>query len=438
MLQPKRGVPWKLLLVASIGLLLVVAVAAVLLFDPIVRFAVASQARSRGVELDCTTVELSLGSLKLGDCRFRLVGVRGVSGKLASASVVLDGLEPSRIEAAGVDVDAEGSAATVALDLGMWTKSHPGAFRLPVVASKVGLVYRSQQGGQPWLVVENGSIAPGKAGGAFQAASAQVAGIPVGSVAASWTATASTVTLGFGKDSPEAAPLRIDVQHALPQPTATVTLQPTPLDDLGGPLGVKLPVQGASASGTASLVLQRRAIEGVIEGRVKITLDGWTPPHPRELDAFVFGKKTTFETRVHVSEDRRTVTLSDAKVKAGAFALGGKGSLRRQTGYALVDLSLTGNIPCGDLAAAAAQTRLGPFAGIAGSAARLALSGSVGVTVVVAADTRDLAAAKITRSIGIGCGLKPLGLPLLDVPDLPDLPKDLPLPQLPKDLPLPF
>ena len=40
-----------------------------------------------------------------------------------------------------------------------------------------------------------------------------------------------------------------------------------------------------------------------------------------------------------------------------------------------------------------------------------ALNGSVSVFVKIDADTRDLAAAKMVRTIGVGCGLKPIDSP---------------------------
>jgi hypothetical protein len=61
----------------------------------------------------------------------------------------------------------------------------------------------------------------------------------------------------------------------------------------------------------------------------------------------------------------------------------------------------------------------------------LAVQGSVQVTVLIDADSRDLPNARIRRRIGIGCGLKPLKLPTLE--DLQKFPSQLP--SMPTTLP---
>jgi len=89
-----------------------------------------------------------------------------------------------------------------------------------------------------------------------------------------------------------------------------------------------------------------------------------------------------------------------------------------------------GALPCDALASAAAESRVGRLLGRAqgaraGSVARQAIGGSVGVRVQVSASTNNLAGASVKRSIGIGCGLKPLSL--ADVARLGEtlLPSDL-------------
>jgi len=95
--------------------------------------------------------------------------------------------------------------------------------------------------------------------------------------------------------------------------------------------------------------------------------------------------------------------------------LDGKGSLASAAGAAALALDLRGALPCDALASAAAESRVGRLLGRvqgtrAGSVARQAIGGSVGVRVQITANTQNLAAASVKRSIGIGCGLKPLTL----------------------------
>jgi hypothetical protein len=120
-------------------------------------------------------------------------------------------------------------------------------------------------------------------------------------------------------------------------------------------------------------------------------------------------------------------------------------------------LDLKGKLSCAAVADSAARARVGSVLGrLLGEAAKRVVQGSVGVRVVIRADTRNLSDAQVDRTIGVGCGLRPLslddlkklGLPTsleefaekaqqvseqLDK-SLPDLPKELP--DL-KDLPIP-
>jgi len=89
---------------------------------------------------------------------------------------------------------------------------------------------------------------------------------------------------------------------------------------------------------------------------------------------------------------------------------------------------------------AAAETRLGMAIGQwVRRAAEAALQGSVGVTVKLSADSRNIEDAKMARIIGIGCGLKPLKLPGFEDIQLPALgtlpPLNKILPPLPAKLP---
>jgi hypothetical protein len=165
-----------------------------------------------------------------------------------------------------------------------------------------------------------------------------------------------------------------------------------------------------------------------------MVLRGWVPPHPKELGGIVFGDRTSFASSFRVTEDRKTVTLTGASLTAGAFKLTGTGTIDRSQDYAIVKMDMAGSIPCVDIARSAAGAHLGSAAGaFAGDAAKILMEGSVGVSVKVEADTRDIAHPKIVQGVGVGCGLKGLPqikipLPQIKLPSVKDLP---PLPELP-------
>lgn len=182
-----------------------------------------------------------------------------------------------------------------------------------------------------------------------------------------------------------------------------------------------------------------------VSGRADFTLKNYVPPHPAELDGFVFGNATDFGATFTLEPEKSRVRLEQALVKAGNFVLEGAGELRLEGTRGRLILLLRGQLPCNLLAGAAAETRLGRALGrLTGKAAREVLSGSVGIRVAVDADPTDLPHARALKTISPGCGLKPLSLNELQalgelLPDAldPAVAKDLdtllknPLPALP-------
>lgn len=441
-----RKRPSRLVIVATVLSLLLAGsfVAAFFLVGPLMHDRIVAEARARGVEIDFNGATFWWWYASLDGVRFRLIGVPGIEGQAGTIDVSLSNWEPTRIDASDVKVDVAGSAADLALALGEWTKNHPHAYELPVSAKNLGVTYRGSANEAPWLVVDGGSMVHSATGVSFTANKASVSGIDVGTVGASWTSQAASITMGFGTADPKSAPITLSVAYAATPPTATITLAPTDLAKLAGPLGVPLPVSGVTASGRADLTFRKELDVGPITGHLDARLDGFVPPHPVELDGFLFGNTTTFTTNFDVSADRRAVDLKSSRVRAGAFDLSGNGRIERRDGYAAVGMNLAGYLPCAAVAQSAAAAHVGTFlSDVVGAAARHVMEGSVSVRVKITADSRNLGAASIDRTIGVGCGLAPLKD--LDPKLLARLPKHLadmvnalPLPDfehaLPKDM----
>ncbi len=372
------------------------------------------QIRERGLELSSYELEYGFGWVKLTNARGKLVDVKSLDLSFKSIEVELDGTEPERIDLDGVGVQAAGSAPTLALELAAWSKRFPRSYALPLWAKGVDIVWRPQAGAAPWLEITGGAAAKNETTTIVSAEQVKVAGTQVGKVGASWTATTSAVAIGLGEPELEKAPVKVEVAIA-DKPRVTFRLSPTRLEKLAGPFGVELPVENVTASGQVELAFPSQLALAPADGSLHMTLEGWIPPHPAELDGFVFGNVTTFDSKLAISEDLRTVALTDAAVKAGKFELKGGGTVVREDGHALARLAFAGNLPCPALAGAAAESRLGYLLGrvagkLAGAAARQLVEGSVAVEVRIAADTRKLKEAAVERRIGIGCGLKPLTL----------------------------
>jgi hypothetical protein len=430
----------KRLLVVLAGLSfagLVVAAIVVFAFLPTyVEREVKRRAAEKGLELEVGSLTFGWERVKLRDVRARLTGVTALALHFDSIGVELDGSELVSVVAEGVDAKAQGSLPRIALELGAWSKRFPSTYAMPVAASGVSLAWKPSAAEAPWLVMSGGTLARAPAGTAFAAEQTRVAGADVGRVGATIAPKASSVALGFGETELAKAPLRLDAEQA-PRPKVLLTLAPVPLERLAGPFAVALPVKDVIGRGTVTFDFASRDSMIPTNGHARLELQGYVPPHPVELDGFVFGDTTVLETDLRFGASIDEVALENTTVTAGRFALKGKGAVTRAANAARVKLDLRGSLPCDALASAAAESRLGKLLGRAagkkaGVAALRLVGGSVGVRVQVDATTADLPGAKVERSIGVGCGLKPLSLE--DLRELGDLLFQGELSKLPEEL----
>lgn len=445
---PARKLRPAVILALTIPAMLIGGSIIVLLFllKPMIRDRIVEEARRRGVDLTPGDVSVWFGTASLSNSRFQLLNVRGISGHVDALDVMLSGFDPKRLAAEGVQLDVVGSAADLVLDVGEWVKNHPDAFQVPMSARRIDVTWRPDPTTAPWLVVQGGSLTEFTGGKQFTAERAQVAGIQIGQIGAAWTTSNASINMGFGKADLANAPVRVQVAHAATPPTATITLMPTSLEELAGPLGVSLPIKGVTVSGVAELAFTQAIERGPIQGRLRALFDGFVPPHPVELNGFIFGDATTFSTTFAIPADRDQVVFTNSEVTAGAFKLRGGGRLVHSGDHGTLHMDLSGNLSCRAVADAAAKARFGTVLGrLLGDTAKRVLQGSVAVRVTVDADTRSLDQARIGRQIGIGCGLKPLDLSELAdlglqgfeemVKQMPSVKADLPAGHVRVDIP---
>ncbi len=455
---PKRGgLPLWLLLIGGVCLLALIALPIIgfLAWGPYTRKLVIESARERGVEIDPERVEVpfNLKSAKLTNTRFRLIGVEGLTGEIRDLQVELDNKSPKSFELTGVELKVIGSAARLALELSEWTSAHPSLYGNAMTAREVDVSWREAEGKEPWLSLKGGEVAPSEGGARFSASGATIAGVDTGALGASWSGERAQVSMGFGAAQGAQAPVSLTVVHTPGRdsgayaPYAELKVAKFPLDRLAGPLAVPIDTKDVTLELSSRFEFESELMGGPVNGQLTATLIGFTPPKPDELSHYDFGDSTSFTTRFALDSERKKLSLTETKVTAGSFKLKGDGEVEWLEDHARILLKLLANLPCADLAAAAVEDKLkqlGPLGKLAGNLAKNVLKGSVGVTVVIDADSRDLKSAKVAKLIGVGCGLKPLTLPSLsDFPDLKDIPlpegfpKELPkgLPELPKDLP---
>lgn len=378
---------------------------------------VVAEAAARGIELTPGEIGFGWQWVQLTGATAKLVGAPGFEAKLGLVDVQLQSFEPATVQLSDVRVGVSGSLPRVLLELGEWAKNHPLAFEAPVVASRVHVQVAEQPASAPWLELDGGLLTRTVVGAAFSAQSCKLSGFELGKVGAGFALTGGDVSIGFGDQSAQAAPLRLDASvDARGAGKLRIVLTPTKIGLLGKGLGIPLPLPDVIVSSEVDLELPANVLDGgEVTGQLKSALKGFVPPHPPELDGFVFGDVTTFDTKLRVDAKRERVTLTDSKVKAARFELTGGGSVVRQGLDAEVSLELKGTLPCDALAGAAVESRLGQLLGrVSGKqgkkTALAVVRGDVSVVVGIQANTKDLANAKLAQKIGVGCGLRPLSL----------------------------
>ncbi len=403
---------------------------------------VLSTAEEQGVTLEPADISFGWGWVQITQVKVSLDKVRSVAMQVGRIDVTLDGTAPQTIELTNVDSVITGSITNVGLELSEWTKSHPSAYALPLSAKNVHARFVEPAGTAPWLELTDGQLSHTASGGVFAAQHARFLGVDLGKVGAGFAREASAIALGFGESDLSRAPFRVEVSPNLATPTAKFTMTPITAERLAKPLGIPLPVAGVLVSSVTTLAFPTGPLAGSLTGSTSVTLKGYVPPHPFELDGLIFGDTTSFDTKFAIPAIRDRIVLSEAHLKAGSFELKGDGLLIRAPDHSQATLTLSGELPCSALAGVEAESRLSKILGSelgakAGKLAQQVVGGSVTVGLKVNADTRNLAAARLDRTIGVGCGLHPLSL--AELAKLVPFPTDInqllqSLPTLPNDL----
>jgi ADP-dependent NAD(P)H-hydrate dehydratase / NAD(P)H-hydrate epimerase len=426
------------------GSLVALGIAGFFLLKPWIKQQAIDKAADHGIVLSIGEFSFSWSRVVLHDPSFELAGLPRIHGTAKELEVSLVSFKLAGIRADDVRVEVEGTAPAVVLGVSEWTKRYPNIYRLPASATNVRVTWREQKGGAPYVELFGGTIGHGKTSTAFRAEHTQLHVCPnpkegappgqqcpdLGEFGAAWTADDAVVELGLGTQDLEHAPVKLAVKHAVDPPTADIVLAETKVEELAGPFAVSIPeLKGVRASGVLHLELPKGRKTGPIAGTLSAKLLGFVPPHPKEIDGFVFGDMTTLDTKLVIAENKERLDLTETKVTAGAFKLAGNGSVVKEEDHGRIKVELKGNLPCSALAGAMADSYLGKIVGgLAGQLARQLVGGSVGITVRVDADTRKLPDAKIDKLVGVGCGLKPLKIGDIDFSKLPDLGKLPPIP----------
>lgn len=403
---PRRRRALAYVLVGLLFLLLGGGVTAYLRLPALAKRLAEERALERGVALHVGSVDLGWGWARLRDVTFSPVGVEGVRGRAERVTVDLARLEPTRVSTRGPSLELEGPLARLSAELDAWSKRFPAASRPPVAADGIALAWRPAPGEAPWLEAAGASAEAAPSAGSFYAPNATLFGVAAGELSVAWQAGRDDLVAGLGHRDPARAPLRLEATPGPPL-RGRLRVAPTPLPSLGALLAMRIDEPAVSAEATVDLTLTPGPQRDAVEGKADVTLHGYVPPRPRELQGIVYGTSTQLASAFRLSDDRRSVALTDTTLKAGALALRGGGAAERYEGGAKAKLDLAGRVPCAALARSAATANLGNLLGdLVGDLVGATVQGSLAVNARVEIDTNDLDRARVTPSVSGNCALK--------------------------------
>jgi hypothetical protein len=193
-----------------------------------------------------------------------------------------------------------------------------------------------------------------------------------------------------------------------------------------------------TASGSLALEIPYGLNTAEPKGQFDLTLAGLNFPVPREVAGLVYDTSPRLSGTLTSNRAYTKFTANKLQFETGALRMKGKATIERDGVRTRWLSTMQGPLSCDAILAAAARVHLSgtpignELSKAAANISRKAIKGTVNVIVALDADSQDLANAKVIKSVGLGCGLKPLPVPSLkDLPEI--LLKDLP--QL-KDLPM--
>lgn len=393
---------------------------------------------------------LSVTKVTLEHCHVEMAAPTAASGSIAHLEVWLKENQPERLFISGADVVVTGSP-----DFEQWKTHLEGGETIAVTGQSNRLAWVTDPGRPPALAISELARLSEKEDWTGRLVLAEILD---GSVR-----FGEKAHLELRLRSMPANALVADVDPANSVGHVRVELEGVPFMLFSGILFGNVPSELATttASGRLELDIPYGLNPAQPKGNFDFTLAGLNFPVPRELAGLVY------DTSPHLSgtlTSNRAYTKFEApkvNFETGALRMKGKGSVERDGIRTRWQATMQGPLPCDAIVASAARVHLqgAPMAQELGDAAarisRKALKGSVNIMVALDADSADLAAAKLVKTVGIGCGLQPLPVPdlselpaglLKDLPQLGDLPAVLGTPKpgelpqvpelkLPKELP---
>ncbi|NUP06986.1 MAG: hypothetical protein HOW73_13110 [Polyangiaceae bacterium] len=390
-------------ILAIIGALLLYVT---LRFDAVLRGAIEAEAKERGMKIEFDEVE-STGILPwhAGKPKVVLKGVKLTSDEAPDVEIEVDRIdvplkgtfpayEPGVVEVAGAEIESPDFPSIIALEKAAKT-GKASKTTANISDAKIRVARLSQQ--MPLTVVGKAKridVAEGNVDldGVTLELPVPFVDVKLGPVDAqiqrqddmTWARLDDYQFARFGmRDDAVLAKLQAD---------------PVDSQSVGKDLGLDLPPMKISGEVEATL-----KGEEAMSGTFSILLDGYVPPHPKELDGILHEKKTKLTGKLRYGDN--LIHFDDLVVESGGLKMKGNGKLDWANGGTLV-LNLNGSVGCAQLATSAIGSRLGPLAGsLTGSLAGGRLTGTVGVTVGISTKLSEIKNLTVTPRVSIACSI---------------------------------
>jgi ADP-dependent NAD(P)H-hydrate dehydratase / NAD(P)H-hydrate epimerase len=412
---PRPGRTWLRVTAAIVGVLLGAAVAVALILPGYLRGRVLEEARALGVVLQFKDVDVGFARLKLDGVTLSLVGVPDLEVAAEHIEVDLEDWQPRAVHARGLAMSLSG---TRVLDqLSAWKARNPKALAAPFDAEGATVEWHPVKGAEKALSFGEARVTVDPRKGNIAAGQAVFIGRAAGPVNVGWAMEDGGFTVEI---RPQAAPLsaiKIDIASAKDaspreRPQVKMTLARTKLAELQTALGIPKGSEGLEAEGELTMPLPSLEQPAPIEGSVRLSVKGYVPPHPKELQGILFGDVTKVRADFTIQPDFAKAKLAQVQVEAGALVLRGLGDVDRDGFDAMIALTLKGTIPCAALATSAAAAHFGQQLGkIAGGIAAGTVRGNVSVVLSIEAKASDIQGAKIDKHARLNCKVGLPGLP---------------------------
>lgn len=395
---------------AALGGLVLAGVLAVLVPRWVSERVVAA-ARERGIELVPGDIDFGIGWVRIEASKLRLIGVRSLSADVGTIEAAVVGFVPVRFAVRDVNALALGTPWDVAREIEAWATQRQRHLKEPNSIERVRFALSQRAGAPADVAFEGGKLRVTPEQTLIEGTRLRAYERELGDFRLQRAGRVTRAAFTLGERSLENPALTLDYSDGQAR-SVHVALAPTSFARLSQLARTPNPFPDVVLSGTLDVQIPSNLIAGGrIQGRSDWTLKGYIPPHPAEIEGFLFGDTTTVTSAFTLEPENLRAVLAPVELVAGRFALRGKGEVLLEGQLARLALRLRGVLPCASLAGAAAETRLGRALGaVSGSAARQVLNGSVGVSVAVDVDSRDLAAPRVLSTILPGCGLRPLSL----------------------------